>query len=88
MWWSTPEKSKPCPRAGALAKVAYLLIHECSFPEPFDVTNHRASCNLMEQLLARRLTDGFLLLHQRGKKDLDDMGKDILPAIKSHGRQA
>jgi hypothetical protein len=29
---------------GALAKGAYLLnscsIHECSFPEPFDITNH------------------------------------------------
>jgi len=32
--------TQPCPRVAALAKGADLLIHECSFPEPFDVTNH------------------------------------------------
>ncbi|MDD4653601.1 MAG: MBL fold metallo-hydrolase [Methanothrix sp.] len=32
--------TEPCPRVAALAKDADLLIHECSFPEPFDVTNH------------------------------------------------
>ena len=32
--------TEPCPRVAALAKEADLLIHECSFPEPFDVTNH------------------------------------------------
>jgi ribonuclease Z len=32
--------TEPCPRVAALAKQADLLIHECSFPEPFDVTNH------------------------------------------------
>jgi ribonuclease Z len=32
--------TEPCPRVAALAKEADLLIHECSFPEPFEVTNH------------------------------------------------
>jgi ribonuclease Z len=32
--------TEPCPRVAALAYGADLLIHECSFPEPFDVTNH------------------------------------------------
>jgi ribonuclease BN (tRNA processing enzyme) len=32
--------TEPCQRVAALAKGADLLIHECSFPEPFDVTNH------------------------------------------------
>ena len=32
--------TEPCPRVAALANGADLLIHECSFPEPFDVTNH------------------------------------------------
>jgi ribonuclease BN (tRNA processing enzyme) len=27
-------------RVAALSEGADLLIHECSFPEPFDVTNH------------------------------------------------
>ena len=32
--------TEPCPRMAALAKGADLLVHECPFPEPFDVTNH------------------------------------------------
>lgn len=32
--------TEPCQRVAALAKEADLLVHECSFPEPFDVTNH------------------------------------------------
>jgi ribonuclease BN (tRNA processing enzyme) len=32
--------TEPSPRVAALAKEADLLVHECSFPEPFDVTNH------------------------------------------------
>ncbi len=32
--------TEPTPRIAALAEGADLLIHECSFPEPFDVTNH------------------------------------------------
>ena len=32
--------TEPSPRVAALAEAADLLIHECSFPEPFDVTNH------------------------------------------------
>jgi ribonuclease BN (tRNA processing enzyme) len=32
--------TEPAPRIAALAEGADLLVHECSFPEPFDVTNH------------------------------------------------
>ncbi|VVB70781.1 Ribonuclease Z [uncultured archaeon] len=32
--------TEACTRVAALAAGADLLIHECSFPEPFDVTNH------------------------------------------------
>lgn len=32
--------TEPCSRVAALADGADLLVHECSFPEPFDVTNH------------------------------------------------
>jgi ribonuclease Z len=32
--------TEPCPRVAALARGADLLVHECSFPEPFDVTSH------------------------------------------------
>jgi ribonuclease Z len=32
--------TEPSSRVAALAEGADLLIHECSFPEPFDVTNH------------------------------------------------
>lgn len=32
--------TEPSQRVAALADGADLLIHECSFPEPFDVTNH------------------------------------------------
>ncbi len=32
--------TEPSPAVAALAEGADLLIHECSFPEPFEVTNH------------------------------------------------
>jgi ribonuclease BN (tRNA processing enzyme) len=32
--------TEPTSRIAALAEGADLLVHECSFPEPFDVTNH------------------------------------------------
>lgn len=32
--------TEPSPEIAALAEGADLLIHECSFPEPFEVTNH------------------------------------------------
>jgi ribonuclease Z len=32
--------TEPSVRVVALARDADLLVHECSFPEPFDVTNH------------------------------------------------
>ena len=32
--------TQPSLRVAALARDADLLVHECSFPEPFDITNH------------------------------------------------
>jgi ribonuclease BN (tRNA processing enzyme) len=38
--------TEPSARVAALANGADLLIHECSFPEPFDVTNHSTPLKL------------------------------------------
>jgi ribonuclease Z len=38
--------TEPSARVAALAEGADLLIHECSFPEPFDVTNHSTPLKL------------------------------------------
>jgi ribonuclease BN (tRNA processing enzyme) len=42
--------TEPSPRVAALAEGADLLVHECSFPEPFDVTNHSTPQRLGEML--------------------------------------
>ena len=38
--------TEPSARVAALADGSDLLIHECSFPEPFDVTNHTTPLKL------------------------------------------
>ena len=53
-----PETPKPCPCVGALAKGADLLIHKCSFPELFDVTNYttpKKLGNLIENQGVKRM---------------------------------
>jgi ribonuclease Z len=40
--------TEPCQEIAALAKGADLLVHECSFPEPFRVTNHSTPIRLGE----------------------------------------
>ncbi len=42
--------TEPSPRVAALADGADLLVHECSFPEPFDVTNHSTPQRLGDML--------------------------------------
>ena len=42
--------TEPSARVTALADGADLLIHECSFPEPFDVTNHSTPLKLGNML--------------------------------------
>ncbi|MDM7935059.1 MAG: MBL fold metallo-hydrolase [Methanothrix sp.] len=42
--------TEPSPDVAALAEGADLLIHECSFPEPFKVTNHSTPMCLGEVL--------------------------------------
>ena len=42
--------TEPSARVTALSDGADLLIHECSFPEPFDVTNHSTPLKLGNML--------------------------------------
>ena len=42
--------TEPSKSVAALAEGADLLIHECSFPEPFEVTNHSTPRKLAEVL--------------------------------------
>jgi ribonuclease BN (tRNA processing enzyme) len=42
--------TEPSARVAALAQGADLLIHECSFPEPFEVTNHSTPRKLGQML--------------------------------------
>lgn len=42
--------TEPSPAVAGLAEGADLLIHECSFPEPFEVTNHSTPRKLAEVL--------------------------------------
>jgi ribonuclease Z len=49
--------TEPSQRVAALARGADLLVHECSFPEPFDVTNHstpkKLGCMIKNQGIKR-----------------------------------
>lgn len=50
--------TEPSQRVAALADGADLLVHECSFPEPFDVTNHstpRKLANVLRGVSAKRI---------------------------------
>jgi ribonuclease BN (tRNA processing enzyme) len=51
--------TEPSARVAALAQGADLLIHECSFPEPFEVTNHSTPRKLGQML---RNTDVMQIL--------------------------
>jgi ribonuclease BN (tRNA processing enzyme) len=42
--------TEPSARVAALAEGADLLVHECSFPEPFEVTNHSTPKRLGDTL--------------------------------------
>lgn len=52
--------TEPSPRVAALAQGADLLIHECSFPEPFDVSNHTTPKRLGRLL---KNVQGVVLTH-------------------------
>jgi ribonuclease BN (tRNA processing enzyme) len=54
--------TEPCPRVAALAKGADLLVHECSFPEPFDVTNH-STPNKLGRMIKNQGVKRVVLTH-------------------------
>ena len=64
--------TEACARVAALAQGADLLIHECSFPEPFDVTNHTTPRKLGEMLCgcaAKRVVLTHLYPQAQGYED-------------------
>jgi ribonuclease BN (tRNA processing enzyme) len=64
--------TEACARVAALAQGSDLLIHECSFPEPFDVTNHTTPRKLGELLCnsaAKRVVLTHLYPQAQGYED-------------------
>jgi len=71
--------TEPSPRVAALAKGADLLIHECSFPEPFDVTNHttpKKLGNLIKDLGVKRVVLTHLYPQAAGCED--EMAEQVI----------
>lgn len=70
--------TEPSQRVAALAYGADLLIHECSFPEPFDVTNHSTPRKLANVLLntdAKRIVLTHLYPQAMGHED--EMAREV-----------
>jgi ribonuclease Z len=68
--------TEPYQRIAALAEGADLLIHECSFPEPFDVTNHTTPRKL--GILARNV--GCIVLthfYPQAEGHTDEMAQEV-----------
>jgi len=64
--------TEPSQRVAALAKGADLLVHECSFPEPFDVTNHttpKKLGNMLRSLGVKRVVLTHLYPQAAGCED-------------------
>lgn len=64
--------TEPSQRVAALAKGADLLVHECSFPEPFDVTNHttpKKLGNMLRNLGVKRVVLTHLYPQAAGCED-------------------
>lgn len=65
--------SEPSARVAALATGADLLVHECSFPEPFEVTNHttpRKLGNLLKGVNAKRVVLTHLYPQAQGYEEV------------------
>jgi ribonuclease Z len=68
--------TEPSSRVAALADGADLLIHECSFPEPFDVTNHTTPRKLGRLLKnVRRVVLTHFYPEAQGHED--EMAQDV-----------
>jgi len=64
--------TEPSQRVAALAKGADLLVHECSFPEPFDATNHttpKKLGNMLRSLGVKRVVLTHLYPQAAGCED-------------------
>lgn len=71
--------TEPSPRVAALADGSDLLIHECSFPEPFDVTNHttpRRLGNILRNHDLKRVVLTHLYPQAEGHED--EMAEQVI----------
>lgn len=68
--------TEPSSRVAALADGADLLIHECSFPEPFDVTNHTTPRKL-GRLLKNVGRVVLTHLYPQAQGHEDEMAQDV-----------
>ncbi|OPY48779.1 MAG: Ribonuclease Z [Methanosaeta sp. PtaU1.Bin060] len=70
--------SEPSHRVAALAAGADLLVHECSFPEPFEVTNHttpRRLGNLLKNVNLKRVVLTHLYPQAQGQEE--EMAREV-----------
>ena len=68
----------------ALAANADLLIHECSFPEPFDVTNHstpRKLGGVLRNMFVKRVVLTHLYPQAQGHED--EMAEQVIESMRS-----
>ncbi len=71
--------TEPSARVAALADGADLLIHECSFPEPFDVTNHSTPLKLGNMLRNQGLKRVVLThLYPQAEGHEDEMAQQVI----------
>jgi len=73
--------TEPSPEIAALAEGADLLIHECSFPEPFEVTNHTTPRKLGSLIRGvKRIVLTHFYLEARGHEE--EMARDVMAEAK------
>ena len=71
--------TEPSARVAALAEGADLLIHECSFPEPFDVTNHSTPLKLGNVLRDKGVKRIVLThLYPQAEGHEDEMAEQVI----------
>jgi len=71
--------TEPSARVAALAEGSDLLIHECSFPEPFDVTNHSTPLKLGHMLRNQELKRVVLThLYPQAEGHEDEMAQQVI----------
>lgn len=73
--------TEPSPEIAALAEGADLLINECSFPEPFEVTNHTTPIKLGNMIRGvKRIVLTHLYPEARGHEA--EMSRDVMAESK------